>query len=112
MGARFKARNRRGWMRWSNTPEVIADPGREFAFKRRAMGSEVVRRYQLEPVAEGTRVTESYEILKPAPGLAVWFVAKAGGIKDLDADLAENLRASLESLARIVSSEARERPGK
>jgi hypothetical protein len=35
VGARFKGRNRRGLLRWSNTPEVIAaESGREFAFRR------------------------------------------------------------------------------
>lgn len=39
VGARFRAVNRRGFFRWSNTPEVIAaDPGQEFAFRRKAPG--------------------------------------------------------------------------
>jgi len=40
VGARFKARNRRGRLRWSNSPTVVvADPGREFAFSRTMPGS-------------------------------------------------------------------------
>ena len=36
VGARFRARNRRGLLRWRNTPEVItATPGGEFSFRRR-----------------------------------------------------------------------------
>src|SRR5438093_7390554 len=35
VGARFKARNRRGMLRWRNRPVVIAaEPGKEFAFLR------------------------------------------------------------------------------
>ena len=107
VGARFRARNRRGWMRWSNTPEVIAaQPGREFAFKRRAMNSEVVWRYLLEASGSGTDITESYDIVKPAPAAAVWMFRTLGGIKDVDSDLAENLRTSLDRLAKVVSQSA------
>jgi hypothetical protein len=43
VGARFKARNRRGRLRWINKPEVIvADPGLEFSFRRWVAGNEVV----------------------------------------------------------------------
>src|SRR5438067_13595274 len=50
VGAKFKGRNKQGFMRWSTTPEVIAaDPGREFAFKTR----ETTWRYQFEPAGTG-----------------------------------------------------------
>lgn len=104
VGARFQARNRRGWLRWSNQPEVIfAEPGRQFAFKRQAMGGEVIWRYELQPSADGTDVTESYEITKPSPTPVVWLFTKLAGIEDIDADLRENLRSSLAGLATVAA---------
>ena len=68
VGARFKGHNKRGLMRWSNTPVVTAaDPGREFAFSRAGPGvGEVVWRYQMTPSDGGTTLTESYEVVSPA----------------------------------------------
>jgi len=68
VGARFRGHNKRGVMRWSNTPTVTAaDPGREFAFSRTAPGGgEVVWRYQMTPSNGGTTLTESYEVVRPA----------------------------------------------
>jgi uncharacterized protein YndB with AHSA1/START domain len=68
VGARFKARNRRRLLRWSNKPTVVvADEGREFAFSRRMPGAgEYLWRYRLTPSPEGgTDVTESYEAVRP-----------------------------------------------
>lgn len=66
-GARFTGHNRGGpfrLMRWSRRGRVLAaDPGREFAFVTEEGGREsTVWRYRFEPVAGGTRVTESYEV--------------------------------------------------
>ena len=68
VGARFKGHNKRGLMRWSNTPTVTAaDPGKVFAFSRTAPGAgEVVWRYQMTPSDGGTTLTESYEVVRPA----------------------------------------------
>src|SRR5438105_15869952 len=61
VGAKFKGRNKQGWMRWSTTPEVVAaEPGREFAFKTR----DTTWRYRFEPAGDGTDVTESFEVPK------------------------------------------------
>jgi Polyketide cyclase / dehydrase and lipid transport len=66
-GARFTGYNRGGpfrLMRWSRRGRVLAaDPGREFAFVTEEGGREsTVWRYRFEPVAGGTRVTESYQV--------------------------------------------------
>jgi len=66
-GARFVGHNRggpRGLMRWSRRGRVLtADVGRQFAFVTEEGGREsTVWRYRFEPVAGGTRVTESYEV--------------------------------------------------
>jgi hypothetical protein len=107
-GARFKARNRRGRVRWSNTPwVVVADPGREFAFRRRASGSDVTWRYRLTPAGDGTEVTESFEVHKPSPKPVMWFFNKVNRVSDRQADLEANLRVSLERLAEVVAREPR-----
>ncbi len=67
VGARFTGYNRGGpfrLMRWSRRGRVLtADPGREFAFVTEEGGREsTVWRYRLEPVADTTQVTESYQV--------------------------------------------------
>lgn len=79
IGARFRGHNR--WLfvnRWSRLNEVIvADPGREFAFKTvptRVLNDSTLWRYRFEPDVtdpdQRTLVTESYESLKPPP----WYI--------------------------------------
>lgn len=66
VGARFRGTNRRAKRSWSTTCEVlVADPDREFAFATgSAARAQTIWRYQLEPVSEGTRVTESFELVR------------------------------------------------
>ncbi len=76
VGARFEAVNRNGAGKsWKNRPVVtVADPGREFAFARtEPFAGTIAWRYRFEPVAEGTRVVESYEVERPVTRLG-WFV--------------------------------------
>jgi uncharacterized protein YndB with AHSA1/START domain len=72
-GAGFVGHNRGGplgLMRWSRRGRVLtADVGREFAFVTEEGGHEsTVWRYRFEPVAGGTRVTESYDVKR----IPVW----------------------------------------
>jgi Polyketide cyclase / dehydrase and lipid transport len=67
VGARFVGHNRGGpfrLMRWSRRGRVLAAArGREFAFVTEEGGRDsTVWRYRFEPVAGGTRVTESYQV--------------------------------------------------
>lgn len=76
VGARFKARNKRRLLRWSNTPTVVvADRGREFAFSRTVFGGgEYVWRYRLDEAPDGrTDITESYDAVQPEARLMSWF---------------------------------------
>jgi hypothetical protein len=98
VGARFKARNKvqRG-PSWANKPVVtVADPGREFAFTRTEFGGgTMLWRYQLEPVGTGTRVTESYEVLRPM-SRGMWFVIeRVCGRHDRRADLRLGMETTL-----------------
>lgn len=64
VGAKFKGRNKQGFIKWSTVPEVkVADPGREFAFATKMRGKDATRwRYVMEPSPDGgTDVTESWE---------------------------------------------------
>src|SRR5688500_76989 len=65
LGVRFVGHNRQAGARWSRSCLITAyEPGRELAFHTVFRGSPGTRwRYQLEPIADGTRVTESYELL-------------------------------------------------
>ena len=100
VGARFKGSNRRGLIRWSTTPRVIvADLGREFAFVTGHRGRDMTKwTYRFESVAGGTRVTESFEMLRDMP----WYYLMADrflmGVKDRRADLVSNMEETLQRL--------------
>jgi hypothetical protein len=100
VGARFKARNKRGLLRWSNTPTVVvAEPGREFAFSRTAFGAgEYVWSYVMSARPDGgTDLTESYRAVRPESRLVSAFVGLL-----TPGDEATHLRNSMtETLERI-----------
>jgi hypothetical protein len=111
VGARFKGVNRRGFMRWSTTPRVVAaEPGREFAFVANLM---IVRRdmtkwtYRFEPAADGgTDVTESFEMVGDLP----WFVSfgerRLMRIEDRKADLEAAMQCTLERIKAAAEGNA------
>jgi hypothetical protein len=103
-GARFVGHNRggpRGLIRWSRHGRVLAaDPGREFAFVTEEGGREsTVWRYRFEPVAGGTRVTESYEVKR----IPAW-----ARIIDIPTnrhrELLEGMRHTLEQLKSVAEA--------
>jgi hypothetical protein len=99
-GARFKGTNGRGIARWSTTPTVsVAEPGHEFAFVTSHLGRNMTSwTYRFEPVSQGTRVTESFELLRDMP----WYFRLADrllmGVTDRQADLETNLEETLRRL--------------
>ena len=106
VGARFKGYNRRGRARWSNTLEVIAaDPGVEFAFRRAVLHCGVCDwRYRMESDADGTTLTESYEVTKPDWAVMNWFNGLVLGIEDRDADLTEGMRTTLARIKQTAEN--------
>ncbi len=105
VGARFKARNKvqRG-PGWNNKPVVtVAEPGREFAFTRTELGGgTVLWRYRFEPEGSGTRVTESYEVLRPLTRF-MWFVIEhICGRKDRRNDLRAGIQQTLERVRAVA----------
>src|SRR5262245_6368123 len=62
VGARFKGTNKRGFVTWSTKPTVVAaEAGREFAFD---VGGDTKWTYRFEPDGTGTKLTESFEMLR------------------------------------------------
>jgi hypothetical protein len=112
VGARFTARNRQKWFTWSNKPVVeVADRGREFAVIRTERGAGTIRwSYLFAPDAAGTSVALSYQVLQPVPiGLHV-ILRLLYGVRDLQADLHENILTSLQRLADVAHREAAKPP--
>ncbi len=100
VGARFKGSNRRGMIRWSTKPTVVtAEAGREFAFD---VDSDVRWTYRFDAEGSGTRITESFEMLRDIR----WYYAFAErwfmGIKDRAADLERGMARTLEGIKRVV----------
>lgn len=116
VGSTFVGRNRRGRARWSTRCRVTAaDPGRRFAFQVEAIGLRTPRlktpiatwEYDLEPVADGTRVTETW-----TDGRAKWpdGVAKVFDRIATRSTFAEfntaNIRKTLANLKSTLECEA------
>jgi hypothetical protein len=79
-GARFRGRNRLGRLGWTRVNEVVtADAPRELAWRTvpsRLYPDSTLWRITIEPVAGGTRITQSYEILhiNPVFGRLMWLL--------------------------------------
>jgi Polyketide cyclase / dehydrase and lipid transport len=110
VGARFEAVNvSTAGRTWTNRPVVtVAEPGREFAFTRtEPFAGSIAWRYRFEPVADGTRVVESYEVERPVTRLG-WFVIetifRGGNRREA---LHAGMRATLERL-RVAAEAGRQ----
>jgi hypothetical protein len=101
VGARFVGHNRggpRGMLKWSRRGRVlVADRAREFSFVTEEGGDEgTVWRYRFEALDGGTRVTESYEVLR----IPVW-----ARIVDVPTNRARELREGLQhTLLRLKAA--------
>lgn len=101
-GARFKGTNRRGWVRWSTTNEVVtAEPGREFTFDTKQSGTRWS--FTMQPDDDGTLVTEARSPWRNRP-----FVAKAtstlllGGMDEHEEEMRKGLQATLQRLKAVA----------
>ncbi|HXS87596.1 MAG TPA: SRPBCC family protein [Mycobacterium sp.] len=107
VGARFKASSapRRGFAPSNKAVIASADRGRQFAFNRTVPFAGTVEwRYQFSPESDGTRVIESYTVIKPITALGWFIIGIVFGEKDrktaLRADMQETLlriKAAIES---------------
>lgn len=88
--------NRRGWTYWPTT-SVITEyvPQRKLAF--RVSENHSVWSYELEPTAQGTRVTESRHVENGATtAFSAFMVGKfMGGTPNFEQELVEGMNASL-----------------
>lgn len=102
VGARFKGTNKRGWLRWSTTNEVVvADPGRAFAFETQQSGMRWS--YRLEPDGDGTLVTESRAPWRERPLIAKTATKLfLGGLDEHDDELRDGMRATLERVKAVA----------
>lgn len=103
VGARFKGSNKRGFVTWSTKPIVVAaEPGREFAFD---VGPDTRWTYQFEVEGNGTRLTESFEMLRDIR----WYYAFAERwlmrVKDRKADLEQGMTETLQRIKQVVEAE-------
>lgn len=103
VGARFKGTNKRGFARWSTKPVVVAaDPGREFAFD---VGPDTRWTYRFEPDGTGTRLSESFEMLRDLQ----WYYAFAERwimrVQDRRADLERAMSETIGRIKRVVEAE-------
>ena len=104
VGARFKGSNKRGFLRWSTKPTVVAaDPGREFTF---AVDGNVQWTYSFEPDGAGTKLSESFEMLKDLPQVYAVVERYLMRVKDRGADLERGMTETLERIKQAVERES------
>jgi uncharacterized protein YndB with AHSA1/START domain len=104
VGVRFRGhvrRNGRGPVYWTKCTIVACEPGREFGFTVGVGGKPVnTWRYQLEPSAGGTAVTESFELADTAMNRLYWRIAgRARGRTNRN-----GMRTTLERVKDVVEA--------
>ncbi|WP_340555993.1 SRPBCC family protein [Streptomyces sp. GSL17-111] len=115
VGTVFDGHNKRGPFRWTTRCTVTAaEPGECFAFRVTAIGLRrpVLRaaiatwQYRLEPVAEGTKVTETWTDDRRSwpDALAALFDRAATGGRTFDAYHVRNIRTTLARLKSAVET--------
>jgi len=108
VGARFKGTNKRGFVRWSTKPEVLAaDAGREFAFVTKGVGPSTKWSYRFEPAADGgSDVSESFELMDDLPVYIRLSDRYLMGIKDRKVDLEQGMQQTLERIKKVAEGSA------
>ena len=105
VGARFRGhvrRNGRGPVYWTLCTVAACVPGREFAFTVAGPGGKTVNtwRYQLDPAAGGTDVTESFELPATLMARLYWRVAgSARGRANIN-----GMRVTLEKMKTVIET--------
>src|ERR1700694_5411938 len=108
VGARFRGKNKNRLARWSTKPRVVvADRGKDFAFVVPFLGRDMAKwTYRFEPVADGTDVVESFEIVTTLPFYIRLFDRLLMGVNDRATDLEANMRRTLAKLKARVEAGA------
>jgi hypothetical protein len=106
-GARFRGRNRAGWARWSRISEIVTlDPPREMVWRTvptRLFPDSTEWQLLVEPVDGGTRITQTFGVLRGPWLLDRLYAALIPSHRDRDARLAEDL-ARIGAAARVSPS--------
>lgn len=99
VGATFDGHNRNGDNEWTTQVKIVeAEPGRSFSFECSMFDFHFSTwGYRIEPTAEGCRVTEWSDDLRPESALE--FSAKMSGIADREARNQLTMSGTLERLA-------------
>lgn len=109
-GARFRGRNRLGRNRWTRTCEVLAaDRPRRLRFRTiptRRFPDSTVWTFDLEPVPQGTRITQRFEVAHINPILDRLLYA----ILAAHRDRTPALREDLERLAAVAEGAGHRTP--
>jgi uncharacterized protein YndB with AHSA1/START domain len=102
VGATFDGHNRNGEHEWTTQGNVVeADPGRAFAFECSMFDFHFSTwGYRIEPTADGCRVTEWSEDLRPESALE--YSSSMSGIDDRAGRNRETMSGTLERLAATV----------
>ena len=106
-GARFRGFNRSGWIRWRRDNEIVtADAPRELVWRTLPslrFPDSTEWRFRLEPHGGGTRIVQSYQLLK-IPRVLDWLFARI--IRE-HRDRDPGLTADLTRLATLAANAAR-----
>jgi Polyketide cyclase / dehydrase and lipid transport len=98
VGAQFKGKNRMGKSTWSTKPTItVCNEDRVFEFKVPG-ASGATWRYEFEPVAGGTIVTESVQQQKRSP-FPIRILQRRAGVTDRNTNLRDAMTTTLQRLA-------------
>ena len=111
-GARFRGSNRFGWLRWRRVCEVLAaDLPRELAWRTVSTPlypDSTEWRIGLQPAGTGTRITESYQVVRLPPA---WLDRLMALANPSHTDRAGALKNDLRRLAALAVGSAAATPG-
>ncbi len=106
-GARFRGRNRSGWLRWSRTCEVLAvDPPLQIAWRTIPTPLFVDStdwRITLAPAGAGTQIVQAFQLTK-CPRWWEWIVAR---VNPRHIDRSAALTDDLHRIAAVAAADAR-----
>jgi hypothetical protein len=110
-GARFRGTNKAGPWKWSRVNEVlVADEPRTFAWRTvptRRFPDSSEWRIELEAVDNGTRITQSYRVVRVPAVLAVLYAIVVPTHRDRNTGLADDLRRLGELAAEAPPADQR-----
>jgi uncharacterized protein YndB with AHSA1/START domain len=109
VGARFKGTNKRGILKWSTKPLVVAaDPPREFSFDVR---TDTRWTYRFTPDGTGTMLTESFEMLRDIRWYYAFGERWLMRVTDRRADLERGMATTLDRIKHVVETERSQAAG-